>query len=131
MSIADIKRHLEGSEHNWVIEETENGLVIESDEGVVAHLVTTEQQMLIESLLFPIAQVKDKATFDHAMMLAQKQLPLTSVGISQIDDKQFYCAFGSLSAQSTLDNIELEILMLYRNINELLHFSNDFLQLTH
>ncbi len=128
MALHDIKTHLEASDHNWTIGEVEGGLTVTNGDGILAHLVMTEHQMVIETLLFPESEVKDVAQFDNLMMYAQKSLPLTSVGKSEVDGVAYYVAFGALSASSKLDNVELELVLLFQNVTEILHSSNDFLR---
>ena len=127
MPIAKIKAHLEASDHNWTIDTIEQGLTITNGDGVLAHLILTDKQMLIESLLFKESAVKDVAQFDSLMMHAQKRLPLTSVGKTVLENQSYYVAFGALSASSKLENVELEIVLLFQNINEILQFSTDLL----
>lgn len=127
-SIQDIKKHLESTDHGWTISEIESGLEIRNVDDVPVHLVVTEEQMLVETILFPESVIEDVASFDNTMMFAQKGLPLSSVGKSQINNETYYVAFGALSSASKLDNVELEITVLYQNIAELLHFSSDFIK---
>ncbi|MGL6261517.1 DUF2170 family protein [Vibrio sp. WXL210] len=130
MALEDIRAHLVASDHNWTVEEIEGGLTIVNEDGVLAHLILTEHQMIIESLLFPVEAIEDVAKFDDLMMFAQKKLPLTSIGKTIVAKQKFYAAFGALSADSKLENVELEVVMLYQNITELLDFSADFLRVT-
>lgn len=128
MSLQNIKAHLEASDHNWTIGEIEDGLTITNSDGIPAHLVLTENQMIIETILFKESEIKDVAQFDDLMMQAQKGLPLTSVGKSEIGGTKYYVAFGALSSSSILDNVELELVMLFQNVTEILHSSSDFLR---
>ncbi len=126
MSVADIKAHLIASDHNWSVSEQEGNLVIINNDDITAILVVTEQQMLIESLLFPDTTIADQAKFDDRIMYLQKQLPLTTVGKTYLQGESYYTAFGALSAESNLDSIELELVMLFQNVTELLHFSSEY-----
>ncbi len=130
MALLDIKTHLQESDHHWDIGEVEGGLTITNGDGILAHLIQTEKQMVVETILFKETDVKDVAQFDNLMMHAQKGLPLTSVGKSVVGDDTYYVAFGALSANSKLDNVELELVLLFQNVTEILHSSTDFLRET-
>lgn len=125
MSVADIKAHLLASDHDWSVSEQAGHLVITNNNDITAILVVTEHQMLIESLLFAVTAIADQAKFDDRLMYLQKQLPLTTVGKTLLEGESYYTAFGALSADSKLDNIELELVMLFQNVTELLHFSSE------
>lgn len=127
MSLSQIKSHLENADHNWTIEEGEGALTIINEDGVTVYLAITEQQMIAESLLFKEEQIKEPAVFNRAMMMAQKGLPLSSVGITSVNGENYYCIFGALSSDSKLDNVELEIVLLFNNVTQVLQFSHDFL----
>ncbi len=130
MSLQNLKAHLEASDHNWTIGEIEGGLTIINGDDIPAHLVLTESQMIIETILFKESDIKNVDQFDDLMMQAQKGLSLTSVGKSKIDGTKYYVAFGALSSSSILDNVELELVMLFQNVTEILHSSSDFLRET-
>ncbi|WP_414932871.1 DUF2170 family protein [Vibrio europaeus] len=125
MSVADIKAHLLAADHDWSVTEQEGNLIITNNDDITAILVVTEHQMLIESLLFPTTAIEEQAQYDDKLMYLQKQLPLTTIGKTRLQGESYYTAFGALSANSKLDNIELELVMLFQNITEILHFSSE------
>ncbi|MGF1781568.1 DUF2170 family protein [Vibrio fluvialis] len=127
MAIHDIQTYLETADHDWSVSQQDGSLIITNSDDLTAILVKAEKQMLIESLLFPTSAIKDQAQFDDLLMYLQKHLPLTTVGKTRLQGETYYTAFGSLSTDSKLENIELEIIMLFQNVNELLHFSSEHL----
>lgn len=127
MAIHDIQTYLETADHYWSVSQQDGSLIITNSDDLTAILVMAEKQMLIESLLFPTSAIKDQAQFDDLLMYLQKHLPLTTVGKTRLQGETYYTAFGSLSTDSKLENIELEIIMLFQNVNELLHFSSEHL----
>lgn len=54
-------------------------------------------------------------------------LPLSSVGISQIQHDEYYVAFGALSVSSSLEDIILEITILAENALDLAELTQEFI----
>ncbi len=127
MKITEIKEFLENSEHDWKVSSIENSLLIETDEGIQAVMTASNSQILVESLLFPVSALNDADQFNREILEVHKTLPLTTVGISTVQDEKYYCAFGALSADSILSNIELEVASLFVNVGELLQFATQFI----
>ncbi len=73
-------------------------------------------QILVETLLWPVDEVKDTAAFNDLILKTHKLLPLSTFGIRQgPDGKDYYEMFGSLSAGSILESILFEIETLADN----------------
>ena len=73
-------------------------------------------QILVETLLWPVDEVKDKAAFNDLILKTHKLLPLSTFGIRQgPDGKDYYEMFGSLSAGSVLESVLFEIETLADN----------------
>ena len=73
-------------------------------------------QILVETLLWPVAEVKDAAAFNDLILRTHKLLPLSIFGIRQgPDGKDYYEMFGSLSAGSILESVQFEIETLADN----------------
>ena len=73
-------------------------------------------QILVETLLWPVDEVKDTAAFNDLILKTHKLLPLSAFGIRQgPDGKDYYEMFGSLSAGSILESILFEIETLADN----------------
>lgn len=127
MNITEIKEFLENSVHDWTLNVVNDSILITSEDDVQAVLTVSNSQILIETLLFPVTAIKNTAVFDSEILHVHKALPLTTVGKSFVNDKEYYCAFGALSSSSKLENIELEISMLFVNTVDLLEFAARFI----
>ncbi|RCU49501.1 MULTISPECIES: YjfI family protein [Corallincola] len=76
----------------------------------------SEDQMLMESVLFPVAVVKDKVALNDEFLRNHKYLPLSTVAIETINGEDHYVLFGALSATSTIENVMLELTSLADNV---------------
>ncbi len=76
----------------------------------------SEDQMLMESVLFPVDVVKDKHALNEEFLRNHKYLPLSTVAIEVFNGVDHYVLFGALSATSTLDNVLLELQTLADNV---------------
>ena len=73
-------------------------------------------QILVETLLWPVAEVADSAAFNELILKTHKLLPLSTFGIRPgPDGKDYYEMFGSLSAGSILESVLFEIETLADN----------------
>lgn len=79
-------------------------------------ITVSEEQMMIESVLFPVSVVKDKHALNEEFLRTHQYLPLSAVAIQNIRGSEHYILFGALSASSTLENIQLEIITLADNV---------------
>ena len=104
-------------QHDDVVVTREEGcLLIANQDGIDAWLAISGEQILVESLLFPASEVKDKAALDHEILSTHMVFPLTTVGISNIGGDEYYTAFGALSAQSKAESIVIEVETLFQNV---------------
>lgn len=74
------------------------------------------EQIIVESILWPVDSVKDPQGFNEEVLRAHKFFPLSTIGIERLADNDFYIMFGALSAESTLSNVTFEIEMLADNV---------------
>jgi uncharacterized protein YjfI (DUF2170 family) len=73
-------------------------------------------QILVETLLWPLEEVADRAAFNDLILRTHKLMPLSSFGIIQgPDGRDYYEIFGSLSAGSKLASVLFEIETLADN----------------
>lgn len=128
MNVTKIKEFLEQSIHHWNLDIVEDALIIKTTEDVQAILTVSNSQILVESLLFPVSALENATVFDGQILHVHKSLPLTTVGKCYVNDNEYYCAFGALSSSSKLEDIELEISMLFVNVAELLEFATRFIK---
>lgn len=113
----------------WSSHEQDDALIITNPEGLSAYLAVSGQQILIESLLFRAAQVKDPAKLNALILRTHHLFPLTAIAINEIDGEDYYVAFGALATESKLENIGLEVELLFSNIEAFLEAYQEHLNL--
>ncbi|WP_108651812.1 DUF2170 family protein [Dongshaea marina] len=122
-----IRDYLAEQHPEWSISQEQDTLVIDNNEGLEAFLAVSGEQILIESLLFPVTAVKDPNAFNATVLRTHKLFPLSTVGISTINGDEYYSAFGALSAQSKLESISIEVAALFNNVEAFVEFYQDYL----
>jgi len=110
-----------------VVTREEDCLLIANSDGIDAWLAISGEQILIESLLFSIDEVKDRAALNEAILKTHMLFPLTTVGISQVAGEEYYTAFGSLSSQSKSESILIEVQTLFQNVEAFLDAYHEYL----
>jgi len=75
------------------------------------------EQIVVESLLWPVADVRDSAAFNEEVLRTHKLFPLSSIGLETLPDgPPCYTMFGALSSASTLTDVVFEIELLADNV---------------
>jgi uncharacterized protein len=74
------------------------------------------QQIVVEALLWPVAQVRDTARFNDDVLRTHKLFPLSTLGIETIDGEACYIMLGALSSNSSLADVLFEIETLADNV---------------
>jgi len=105
---------------NWVVEVEGNCLSISNDEGIDAFLYVGEQQLIVEAPLFAQSSVKNVQALNDLILRTHQLQPLTTIGIKNIANQDYYIAFGALSAASHDDVIIEEVNTLFANIGDFL-----------
>lgn len=118
---------LADTQEGWSIEVEEHCLSISNDEGVDVFVYPGEQQLIAESLLFPLASVQDVDGLNALVLRTHQLLPLTTIGIKQIAGEDYYIAFGALSSDSKDTVVVEEIDTLFANVGEFLELYAEFL----
>ncbi|MFT6898539.1 MAG: hypothetical protein ACJA13_002960 [Paraglaciecola sp.] len=113
--------------HDLVVTREENCLLIANSDGIDAWLAISGEQILVESLLFSIDEVKDRASLNEDILKTHMLFPLTTVGISQVAGDEYYTAFGSLSSQSKSESILIEVQTLFQNVEAFLDAYHEYL----
>ncbi|AXD68737.1 DUF2170 family protein [Salmonella enterica] len=101
------------AELNIDIENNESSLIDYGDLPLA--VLFTSQQIVIETYICPVNTIRDTAEFNLFLLRNQKILPLSSVGITQVKQEEYYVAFGALSLNSSLADVTLEITTLVEN----------------
>jgi uncharacterized protein YjfI (DUF2170 family) len=116
------------AQEGYVVTHEADCLLIANEDGIDAWLAISGEQILVESLLFSIDEVKDKAALNEEILRTHMLFPLTTIGISAVAGTQYYTAFGSLSSQSKEESVLIEISTLFQNVEAFLDAYQDFLK---
>lgn len=115
------------AQSNWIVESEGACLTISNDEGIDVFVYVGNQQMVVETALFPAASVKDKNALNELILRSHQLVPLTTIGINSIGDEEYYVAFGALSTDSKESVVLEEIETLFNNVPEFLDLYSDYL----
>ncbi|MBX2859490.1 MAG: YjfI family protein [Cellvibrionaceae bacterium] len=93
------------------------------------YLAVCGEQIIVESLLWPLSEVKNSAQFNEMLLKTHKFIPLSSVGLETFENgATYYYMFGALSAGSLLANIIFEIDCLGSNVIQATQAFSEFLK---
>lgn len=101
-----------------LVEGAEPGILITMKEfGDLPILMSVSgSQIIVNTLLWPVAEIEDSAAFNTMILKTHKLFPLSTFGITRgPDDQDYYEMFGSLSAGSILESVIFEIETLADN----------------
>jgi len=91
--------------------------IVMNEYGDLPIFVTVSgEQILVESLLWSVKEVKDVAVFNEAILRTHKFFPLSTISLDKIDGDDCYHMFGALSSTSSLQNIVFEMEILASNV---------------
>lgn len=124
-------KELAEAQANWVVEAEGDCLTISNDEGIDAFVYVGNQQIIVETALFPAGDVTDVAALNGLILRSHHLLPLTAICISPIGDEEYYIAFGALSVDSKDSVVIEEIETLFANTGEFLDLYNQHLTQEH
>lgn len=80
-------------------------------------LTVVGDQIIAESVLWSVSDVRDVAAFNEMVLRTHKYFPLSTVSLDNLGDEgDYYHMFGALSATSSLANIVFEIEVLASNV---------------
>jgi hypothetical protein len=80
-------------------------------------LTVVGEQIIVESVLWPVDAVSDVAGFNDAVLRTHKYFPLSTISLDTMaNGESVYHMFGALSASSLLSNVLFEIDMLANNV---------------
>lgn len=86
------------------------------------------EQIVVEALLWPQADVRDAAAFNEEVLRTHKLFPLSSIGLETLPDgRSCYLMFGALGAASELASVVREIETLADNVIKATEAYEDFL----
>lgn len=73
------------------------------------------EQIVVSTLLWPVAEMADVAAFNHFLLKAQKLVPLSNFAITEVDGREYYELIGELSVESPLATVLIELRVLAEN----------------
>ena len=80
-------------------------------------LSVSNQQIVVECLLWPVDIVKNKTQFNEEILCTRKLFPLSTIAIEKAGDGSVnYVMYGALSSSSLLSNIVYELETLSDNV---------------
>jgi uncharacterized protein len=80
-------------------------------------LTVSGEQIIVESLLWSVAEVVDVARFNEMVLRTHKYFPLSTISLDNLGaDGDYYHMFGALSSSSVLQNVIFEIEVLASNV---------------
>lgn len=96
--------------------------------GLTTFVCAAGEQILVEAVLWPAAQVADPAGLNDAVLRTHKYFPLSTVSLDTLaDGNDYYHIFGALSAASSLSEVVFELEMLVGNALQVTDAYADFL----
>jgi uncharacterized protein YjfI (DUF2170 family) len=115
-------------ELNIDIEYNDHSLIIKMNDygDLPLNILLTSRQIIIETVICPISSIHHQNEFNLFLLRNQKLLPLSSVGISRVQQDEYYVAFGALSLNSSLDDVVLEMTTLADNALDLAEITEEY-----
>ena len=111
-------------EQNIDVTNSENALIIKMND--YGDLQINSRQMIIETFICPVSSISNPDEFNTFLLRNQKMMPLSSVGISSVQQEEYYIVFGALSLKSSLEDILLEITSLVDNALDLAEITEEY-----
>ncbi len=92
-------------------------------------LTVAGEQIVVESVLWPVEDITDVHAFNDAVLRTHKYFPLSTISLDAMTDgRDYYHMFGALSASSLLSNIVFEIEILATNVIQATEAYAEFLR---
>lgn len=93
-------------------------------------LTVAGEQILAESVLWPLEDVRGVEEFNEEVLRTHKLFPLSTISLDTMPDgEQYYTMFGALSAASILENVVFEIETLADNVIKATEAYGDYIGL--
>ncbi len=115
-------------QNKWVVHSENNCLFITNEDGLDAYVAVSGEQIVVESILFASSSVTDSAALNEHILKTHQVFPLTTIGITNVEDDDYYMAFGALSSQSKEESIIIEVETLFDNVAAFLDAYEDYLK---
>lgn len=93
-------------------------------------LTVAGDQIIVESVLWPVSDVVDKAKFNEAVLRTHKYFPLSTISLAKRAEEDYYLMFGSLSSYSSLEEVLTEIEVLASNVIQATEAYEEYLKVS-
>lgn len=93
------------------------------------YLNVSGEQIVAESVLWSVSEVKDSAEFNEAVLRTHKFFSLSTISIDRIAERDYYTMFGALSSSSRLSTIYYELDVLANNVIQAIEAYSEYLAL--
>lgn len=113
---------------NWVVHSENDCLFITNEDGLDAYIAVSGAQIVVESILFATSSVANTAGLNEHILKTHQMFPLTTIGITTVENEDYYMAFGALSSQSKEASIIIEVETLFDNVAAFLDAYEDYLK---
>ncbi len=113
--LSQLEELLSGQE-GWAVHSENGCLCVTNEDGLDAYAAVSGAQIVIESILFAKNQVSDTAGLNEEILKTHQMFPLTTIGITVVENQEYYVSFGALSSQSKEESIIIEIETLFNNV---------------
>ncbi len=90
-------------------------------------LTVSGEQIVVEAMLWSVAEVNNPALFNETVLRTHKYFPLSNISLDKMDGDDCYHMFGALSSASSLQDVMLEIEMLASNVIQATEAYSEFL----
>ncbi len=112
---------------NWVVNPEPGCICLTNEDGLDAFVAVSGKQIIIQSILFSKSQVNNTAALNEEILQTHQLFPLTSVGISEIDQETYYTAFGAISSSTDEASLLVEVDTLFSNVSGFLDAYEQFI----
>ena len=90
-------------------------------------LTVSGEQIVVEAMLWSVAEVNNPALFNETVLRTHKYFPLSNISLDKMDGDDCYHMFGALSSASSLQDVMLESEMLASNVIQATEAYSEFL----
>ncbi len=91
-------------------------LVMREHGDLPVFIAVSGEQIVVESLMWPLTDVRDVSAFNAHVLRTHKVLPLSNMAIEVIGGVACYIMYGSLDTRSSLANVLFEVETLAENV---------------
>jgi len=102
--------------------------IVMHDYGDLPEFLTVAgEQIIVESVMWPVSYVRDLAGFNETVLRTHKYFPLSTICLSKRSDDDYYLMFGAVSSSSDVKDVVHEIEALASNVIQATEAYADFL----